>query len=80
MSRLDYVKYDTAAVAAQAQFKDAFEAVISLVQSHPAGGSEQAQFALVRLEEAYMWVGKMIRDDQVVRNGSATPQEERTDG
>ncbi len=30
-----------------------------------------------RLEQAYMWVGKAIRDDQINRNGSAPLQEER---
>lgn len=33
--------------------------------------------AIDSLEEAYMWCGKMIRDAQIARNGSAPLQEER---
>jgi hypothetical protein len=30
-----------------------------------------------KLEEAYMWIGKAVRDDQIERNGSAELLEER---
>lgn len=36
--------------------------------------------AITKLEEFYMWVGKAIRDEQLLRNGSAELQEERKDG
>ncbi len=32
---------------------------------------------MTKLEEAYMCVGKAIRDDQIARNGSAPLQEAR---
>lgn len=35
--------------------------------------------AMQRLEQAYMWCGKALRDEQIARNGSAVSQEERTD-
>lgn len=36
--------------------------------------------AVQALEEFYMWVGKAIKDGQIVRNGSAPLLEERKDG
>ncbi len=81
-SRYDYVKYDDKACAAQAAFKAKFEqledALNEALPSTPGGrdafGRAKA-LVLTKLEEAYMWVGKAIRDDQMARyNG---PQEER---
>lgn len=40
---------------------------------------ENARRSIEKLEEAYMWIGKTIRDDQIRRNGSAPMQEERKD-
>ncbi len=39
-----------------------------------------ASLVRTKLEEAYMWVGKAIRDEQIARNGSAPLQEGRKDG
>ena len=36
-----------------------------------------ASLALTKLEEAYMWIGKQIRDDQIARNEHYELQEER---
>ncbi len=36
--------------------------------------------ALADIEEAYMWCGKAIRDDQIARNGTAELQENRGAG
>lgn len=77
MSRFDYVKYDLEASAKQDAFKKRFIELHSLVDSLPK--SRASSLVSTKLEEAYMWIGKAIRDDQIVRNGSAEPQEERKD-
>lgn len=73
MGRFDYVKYDDKAAEDQATFKEFFEDLEKEVDI--ALQSPRAK-ALVhtKLEEAYMWVGKAIRDDQIKRNGSAELQ------
>lgn len=77
-NRFDYVKYDDYATRIQGDFKNAFIGIEGLVAS--ALGSERWREAcLMKLEEAYMCVGKAIRDDQIARNGSAPLQEERGD-
>lgn len=79
MSRFDYVKYDPPAVELQNEFKSDFEALAVMVEEKLPKGRAQA-LVLTKLEEAYMWVGKAIRDKQIERNGSAPLQEERKNG
>lgn len=79
MSRFDYVKYDSKAISDQNGFKETFEKLEGRV--HDSLTSPRAKaLVLTKLEEAYMWIGKAIRDDQIERNGSAELQEERKDG
>lgn len=77
MSRFDYVKYDEKAAEMQSNFKDDFEALERAVVANLKPG-RASSLVLTKLEEAYMWVGKAIRDEQIVRNGTAELQEERT--
>lgn len=77
MSRFDYVAYDPAATAAQAEFKKQFQVVEALGDGISSPRWKEA--FLMKLEEAYMCVGKGIRDDQIARNGSAPLQEGRAD-
>jgi hypothetical protein len=77
--RFDYVKYDKQAVDTQADFKEEFEALEQMVLSNLKPG-RASSLVLTKIEEAYMWIGKAIRDEQIVRNGSAELQEERSDG
>lgn len=76
MSRFDYVKYDDLAQNAQASFKALFLNLAEHAESQLPPGRAKA-LVLTKLEEAYMWIGKAIRDDQIARNGSAPLQEER---
>ncbi len=76
MSRYDYVKYDEKAQDQQALAKTGFEVLSLFVEENLKPGRASA-LAQTKLEEAYMWVGKAIRDDQINRNGSAPLQEER---
>lgn len=76
-SRFDYVKYDDAAVTVQDQAKEKATELESVINS--LGNGRAKSTALTKLEECYMWIGKQVRDDQILRNGSASLQEERKD-
>lgn len=76
MGRFDYVKYDEKATEDQAQFKAMFEEAESAVLKNLKPG-RASSLVLTKLEEAYMWVGKALRDEQIVRNGGAELQEQR---
>lgn len=78
MSRFDYVKYDEKSQLQQAKMKAVVEAVEREIDAHLMPGC-QKQEALKALEVCYMWCGKAIRDNQIMRNGGAELQEERTD-
>lgn len=93
-SRFDYVKYDDAAVLLQDHFKKIVTALeadvntigVDSINRAPPGSkavgslARSKAMALTCLEELYMWVGKAVRDEQLVRNGSAPLLEERKDG
>lgn len=79
MSRFDYVKYGIEAENLQAGFKLSFSCLSKEVDSNLKSPRAKA-LVQTKLEEAYMWVGKAIRDDQIERNeGRAELQEERKD-
>ncbi len=74
-NRFDYVKYDDKATTAQAEFKSAMQALEKLTDKLSKGRAQS--LVLTKLEEAFMWVGKAIRDDQIVRTGAVSLQESR---
>lgn len=76
MSRFDYVKYNQKAVDAQAALKDSFERMEVLVDDTISDGRAKA-LVMTKLEEAYMWCGKGIRDDQLKSGEPTSLQEER---
>jgi hypothetical protein len=79
MNRFDYVKYDETAMNIQDAFKrrviDMEEGIEILLVSPRAKA-----LALTKLEEVYMWIGKAIRDDQIMRTKDFELQEERDNG
>jgi len=77
MSRFDYVKYDEKSEALQ----DAVKSHIMMMEMflEELLPSREKSLAITKIEEAYMWVGKAIRNDQIVRNGSAELQKGRKD-
>jgi hypothetical protein len=77
MSRFDYVQYDEKAQQLQAHLKTAFQGLDHLVEVHMLNGRAKS-LVMTKLEEAYMWCGKAIRDDQVLRNEKTELQEQRT--
>lgn len=78
MSRFDYVKYDEQASITQGIFKQKVSNLEGLIETQLESPRAKA-LAITKLEECYMWIGKAIRDDQIIRNGSAELQEERSD-
>lgn len=76
-TRFDYVKYDDKAQNLQESVKSQFLCVEAMLNGGISEGRAKS-LALTKLEEAYMWVGKAIRDEQIKRNGSAELQETRT--
>jgi hypothetical protein len=78
MGRFDYVKYDEKSITTQDVFKGTVRSLENYIDVFLVSPRAKA-LALTKLEEAYMWIGKAIRDDQISRNGSAELQEERND-
>lgn len=76
MSRFDYVKYDDKAFVDQAMLKGMFEGLEAEIDSTLPDGRAKS-LAMTKLEEAYMWCGKAIRDYQIARHGAAELQEGR---
>lgn len=73
----NYVKYDDTSIQKQETFKLMFEAIedyanLTLSDSRPKSLLKTA------LEEAYMWTGKAIRDEQISRESQTEHTTERT--
>ncbi len=64
MSRFDFVKYDAQSQVNQDVLKQQFEKLEEQVCMRLHSPRAKA-LVLTKLEEAYMWVGKAIRDDQI---------------
>lgn len=79
MSRFDYVRYDDKAVTQQEQIKNTFMAVEAIVELHFPGQSRAKSLLMTKLEESYMWAGKLVRDEQLARNTTTELQEGRCD-
>jgi hypothetical protein len=75
--RFDYVRYDDKAAQDQALLKGAFMGLESLVNK-TLGQSRPASLVMTKLEEAYMWCGKAIRDAQLARGGDSADQPKRS--
>lgn len=74
--RFDYVKYDAIAIAKQEGFKQMVETLEKAADDMLPIGRAKPLF-LTSLEEAYMWVGKAIRDEQIARNSQIAHIPER---
>ena len=77
-SRFCYVKYDETTALIQADFKKGFVNLDTFVEALP--NSRAKAHAVTKLEEAYMWVGKALRDLQISRDPFSELLEERKDG
>lgn len=73
--RFSDVKYDEKATELQEAFKGSFER-LELMGADLLEGRAKSLF-LTALEEAYMWVGKAIRDEQITRGSQPQHVPER---
>ncbi len=75
-NRFDYVKYDSNSTQAQANLKAKFTDLEEEINREIVDGRAKA-LVMTNLEQAYMWCGKGLRDDQLKRTGAVPLQEER---
>lgn len=66
MSRFDYVKYGETAQSVSQAIKEKFEELEKDIDALVNGRSKA--MALTKLEESFMWVGKTLRDQQLLAN------------
>ena len=77
--RFDYVKYDENTTRLSESFKRMYSELAEPVEGlevDKTARREQA-LALTKLEESFMWVGKMLRNNQIAINGSSEHVPER---
>lgn len=65
MNRFNYLPWDNTSELSHGEFKDKFLKLEDMIEHFSQGRSKA--LALTSLEECYMWIGKMIRDDQSER-------------
>lgn len=65
--RFDYVKYDSISTHQQEVFKNKF-GDIEAFANETLADSRAKSLLMTALEEAYMWTGKAIRDEQIKRS------------
>ena len=68
MTRFDYMKYDQQSFDTHAAIKSKILELEALINDLPEGRARSLIFT--KLEEAFMWVGKAIRDDQAMNRGA----------
>lgn len=66
--RFSHVTFDEQSNALRQKLRDLFESIEHLVTLMP--NTRASQLALTKLEEAYMWAGKGVRDGQIARTGT----------
>lgn len=66
-NRFESMEYDDVAIVTQKIFKEQFMHLEDLA-SIKLDSARARALVLTKLEEAYMWVGKAIRDDQIARH------------
>lgn len=71
--RFSYVAYDEMSQHIQLAFKRLFEEIETLLEQ-ALPNSRPKSLVLTSLEEAYMWVGKAVRDAQIERKKKVDEQ------
>lgn len=74
--RFTYVKYDEKSIEIQEAFKKQFEAIEAVANDQLHDGRAKS-LLMTALEEAYMWTGKAIRDQQMARDSQPANVPER---
>lgn len=73
--RFDYVKYDEQATKAQETAKQLCLDIETFIESLDEGRAKS--LALTHLEITYMWIGKALRDECIVRNPNISDEPSR---
>jgi hypothetical protein len=77
--RFDYIQYNPATLSKQLKLKAGFIELETMINQNIS--SERARVnALEALENSYMWIGKGLRDDQILSTGEVPLQEQRQVG
>jgi hypothetical protein len=63
---LNSIKYDEKSAKVNETIKARFEEAYEALREH-LGASREKSLALTKLEESFMWVGKAIKHDQLLR-------------
>lgn len=66
MNRFNYVDYDNQATTESEEAKALCEKLEHFIETKIKNGREKS-LALTKLEETYMWIGKSIRAELVLR-------------
>jgi hypothetical protein len=77
-TRFSYIQYDRHATEQQAQLKAKFEELEVLCNALEDGRPKS--LVMTKLEEAYMWTGKAIRDAQIKKGAPVEEQPHRKNG
>lgn len=67
MGMFDSVVYNDKSLKIQQDVLFAFENVEDVIERNFKEGSHERDMALTKIEEAYMWLGKDIKRQQLVR-------------
>lgn len=67
MGAFDSVSYNDKSLKIQQDVKFAFENVEDVIERNFKEHSREVSLALTKIEEAYMWLGKDIKRQQLVR-------------
>ena len=74
--RFSYVRYDAERARKQEAFRAKFEELEVMAESLLSPGRYRALF-LTELEQAYMWTGKSLRDEQIAVDGAVVNEPHR---
>lgn len=69
LKAFDYVAYDEEAKMQQQTAQNFTGQLALVIEVLPSGRAKS--LAMTKLEECYMWIGKAIRDEQILRESTA---------
>lgn len=78
--RFSYVKYSPTVTLLSEGFKTKFEELESMIDALPVANADVGRarsLAYTKIEEAFMWIGKALRDQQIATDGAVEHQPAR---
>ena len=79
--RFDYVKYDKNTTEISEGFKEMYSLLVDAINELDVTPNAQREkaLAITKIEESFMWIGEMLRNNQIFLNGNADHLPERND-